>query len=125
MCECRSESAPGVLSPVHQGRFCTVVICSQRGAPGEEMTVQLSPGEGSKQQNSTAGSQQALCVQGNTIPFQVETSEAVLLGWHYCHPLTPPPGCLEYLGGSMESCLCLEGRSGSPHAQGLPWFSAF
>ena len=56
LCECRSESAPGALGPVHQGRFCTVVICSQRGVLGEEMTVRLSPGEGSKQQTSPAGS---------------------------------------------------------------------
>ena len=46
-------------------------------------------------------------------------------GWRYCHPPTPLQGCLEYLGGSAKSCLCLEGRSGSPHARGLPWFPAF
>ncbi|KAM9074629.1 elongator complex protein 6 isoform 1-T1 [Megaptera novaeangliae] len=71
LCECRSQSAPSGAWPhaprqvFHGGPFA---------AKGELLKRRwLSTGEGSKQRNSSAGPQQALYIQANTVPFKIET----------------------------------------------------
>lgn len=66
-----------------------------------------------------------LCVFRPT-PFLFKWRLGRLFSWLALLPSpNPSAGMFGVLGGSAESCLCLEGRSGSPHARGLPWFSAF